>query len=261
MFLVSTKGHAFVRWDDPKGTLIRWENPNLVLWIPPDRFNIEGSGEGIAFHSDAHYTEWPEQWTQFDIDHGKYLRSDTAKEAMAQFLMERGECFWDLRNPIEALRSYHYSRHLVPDNERYNNLHALRSRQYRESEASMQAIEDRIRKAHEQQFIPGEHRIHCKCNRCQAPKVNRWQPPPRAHGPSCQCFDCQQARETAAQPTAVPGHPPNCHCPGCIHQHLSPQVPGHPAFGIGNQQPRHAIPGLHEAIPGIRQPVPHLPGF
>lgn len=256
LHLVSTRGHAFVRWDDPKGTTIRWENPNFVLWIPPDRFNIEGSGEGIAFYSDAYYTGWPEQWTEFDILHGRYLRSETAKEAMSQFLMERGECFWDLKNRIEALQSYHYARQLVPDNERYNNLHSLRSRQYQEWESGQREME-RIDHEIEQMTRDAENR-RLKWQGAAAdvvPRDNRWQPP--MHGPSCRCFDCNKEMKATLQSTGMPGHPANCQCPGCIQRHRMPPAPGGPAFGTPNRVSHEPV---HPTVPGFQQPSRHITG-
>ncbi len=55
--LVGTKGHLFFRWDDSAGTLIEWSDPDFSVWIPPDRFNVEGSGEGIAYYADSHYIQ------------------------------------------------------------------------------------------------------------------------------------------------------------------------------------------------------------
>jgi len=257
VYLVETRGHAFFRYDDPKGTTIRWTNPDLVLWIPPDRFNIEGAGEGIAFLPDSHYMVKPELWTRFDYEHGDYLGSMTAKEELAGFLIERGECFWDLGNKIEALRAYHYARQLAPNNERYKWLHAKRSREYQQFEAADRAIEEQVRMAYEQQFIPGEHSLHCKCAKCQAPKVQRWQP--NAHNPHCQCADCRNAKELAMEPTGMAGHPTTCQCSGCLMQRQAPRIPGQPAFGIANQSHNHTIPG--HAIPGLHQPIPGLPGF
>jgi hypothetical protein len=248
--LVETRGHAFCRWDDPNGTTIHWENPHLVLWIPPERFNIEGSGEGIAFYPDVHYTVWPERWRPIEFEKGDYLRSLTAKDALAGFLIERGEYYWELGNTVDALKSYHYARKLAPDNERYKWLHGKRSHECLKFEEADRAIEEQVRKSYEQQFIPGEHSPLCKCAKCQQPKVQRWQP--NSHSPNCQCADCRTAREAAMQPIGMAGHPANCQCAACAHQRHLPHVRGHAAFGIPNQQPRHAIPS--HTIPG-------LPGF
>lgn len=257
VYLVETRGHAFIRYDDPKGTMIRWTNPNLVLWIPPARFNIEGSGEGIAFYPDVHYMLWPERWKKIDFEKGGYLGSQTAKEALAGFLIERGECFWELGNKIEALRAYHYARQLSPDNERYKWLHWKRSREYQTWESNQREME-RLEHEWEHGAHDAERRrlksqgIHANAE----PQVNRWQPP--AHGPSCQCFDCSKAREAAMLPAGMSGHPANCQCPGCGHQHPLPHASGQPAFGIANQRPQQ--PG-RQIVPGFHRPIPRLPGF
>jgi hypothetical protein len=127
--LVEGRGHYFFRWDDSRGTTIRWPSFG-ECWIPPDRFNVEGAGEGIAFHDDAHYIQWPKLWTEVDFAHGRYLRSLTPKEEFASFLIQRGECFWDLGQHLEALTAYHFARLLVPEDERYERLHGARQFQY-----------------------------------------------------------------------------------------------------------------------------------
>jgi hypothetical protein len=127
--LVEGREHVFFRWDDPRGTLIRW--PNLgECWIPPDRFNVEGAGEGIAYHPDSYYVQWPRLWTEVDFSHGRYLRSLSAKEELAGFLIQRGECFWDIHQPGEAMKAYWFARKLAPDDFRYEWLHAKRTHEY-----------------------------------------------------------------------------------------------------------------------------------
>ncbi|MFN0054165.1 MAG: hypothetical protein ACKV0T_18460 [Planctomycetales bacterium] len=248
LYLVETRGHAFFRWDDPQGTTIRWTNPNLVLWIPPERFNVEGSGEGIAFFSDSYYTQWPELWTEIDIRHGMYLRSMTPKEELAAFLIERGECNWDLGNKTEALKSYFFARQLAPDDERYKWVHAKRSYEFQQWENSQREF-DRL--DHEIQRITREAE-----RRRRLPGVDDF-----GHGPSCQCFHCRQSREAAQQQNGVPGHPPNCPCPGCFMQRQLPHAPAFAPLGVSNQVPHRPIPGIHPLLPGFQQPVPRLPGF
>jgi hypothetical protein len=127
--LVEGREHVFFRWDDPRGVLIRW--PNLgECWIPPDRFNVEGAGEGIAYHPDSYYIQWPRLWTEADFSHGRYLRSMSPKEELAAFLVQRGECFWDVNRPGEAMKAYWLARKLVPGDLRYEWLHAKRTREY-----------------------------------------------------------------------------------------------------------------------------------
>jgi len=252
VYLVETRGHAFCRWDDPKGTTIHWENPNLVLWIPPDRFNIEGSGEGIAFYPDVHYTIWPERWRPIEFEKGDYLRSMTAKEALAGFLIERGECFWELGNTVEALKSYHYARQLAPDNERYKWLHGKRSHECLVREEDRK-FEEQFR-SEEKRRIPGApgHSQHCECGQCRRWRENPVPAPP--HGDSCQCADCRRARDAAMQPVGMSGHPPTCRCCGCVDERQVRGVPGSLSFGIPAHRPQHAMHSIH-------QPIRRLPGI
>lgn len=246
VYLVETRGHAFFRWDDPKGTTIRWTNPDLVLWIPPDRFNVEGSGEGIAFYTDSYYTQWPELWTEIDIRHGKYLRSMTPKEEMAGFLIERGECFWELGSKVEALKSYFFVRQLAPNDERYKWVHAKRSREYQQWENEQRELE---RIDHEIEVITRDAE-----RRRRLQGVEDF-----GHGPSCRCLHCRPAREASQQPAGMPGHIPTCHCSRCLMQRQLTHSPAVVAFGVPNQLPHRATPG--HAIPGFHQPVLRLPGF
>ncbi len=103
--LVETKGHLFFRWEDSKGTRLQWVHPKLNLWIPPDRFNVEGSGEGIAYYDDAFYVQWPELWNENDAAHGRYLKSLTNVDAFASFLVQRAECFYEAGQWQQCIQS------------------------------------------------------------------------------------------------------------------------------------------------------------
>ena len=115
LYLVQTRGHLFFRWDDSVGTTIHWQNTDLKLWIPPDRFNVEGSGEGIAYYSDAHYIQWPELWKEHDFEHGRYLRSMTPKEESADFLVQRAECWRELGNRAECEKAIYNASQMETD--------------------------------------------------------------------------------------------------------------------------------------------------
>jgi hypothetical protein len=160
--LVEGREHLFFRWDDPRGTFLQW--PNLgACWLPPERFNIEGTGEGYSFPPDSHYIQWPKLWTEADFAHGRYLRSRSAKEELAAFLIQRGECFWDLGNANEALKAYWFARKLAPDDIRYEGLHAHRTRQYdvqRERDLQMIAeMNERHRRAMQAPQVPAPGRV------------------------------------------------------------------------------------------------------
>ncbi|MEX0703378.1 MAG: hypothetical protein WD069_14885 [Planctomycetales bacterium] len=234
--LAATRGHLYFRWDDPRGTTIQWRLPDLDLWIAPDRFNIEGSGEGIAFHPDSHYIQWPELWTKEDCEYGRYLRSLTAKEELASFLMERGECFWDLGKRGEALKAFYYACKLVPDDKRYERHHALRTRDYEEHERK---FHERFREQERERFerqarrraLPGVwgHSPNCCCGPCEhARDIAETRPQPPHGSASCTCWECTKAR--AALSRLAPPHGKWCLCPECreARGELAPPGPPHP---------------------------------
>ena len=249
VYLVETRGHLFCRWDSPNGTTISWEHPELALWIPPDRFNVEGSGEGIAFYPDSHYMEWPERWNELDASHGRYLRSMNAKEELAAFLIARGECLWDAGERPEALKTYYYARQLVTEDERYNQLHANRTQQYDEWQTSIRKIEEDVRLAQRRRLpnTPG-HSQNCECSECCYHRAAAIRHPPPPHGPSsCQCVDCRKAREAARAPLGIVGHPSSCQCGGCLTQrrvHPSARLPVGPSRYLqADNQQNHPFAG------------------
>lgn len=84
--LVLAKGHCFVRWEDEK-----------------ERFNIEGSGQGVDTHPDDYYQKWPLPIAQSEIDAGQYLKSLTPTEELGCFLEERSDCLIANNRIPEAL--------------------------------------------------------------------------------------------------------------------------------------------------------------
>lgn len=170
LYLVEARGHLFFRWDDSKGMLLQWRDPDLNLWIPPDRFNVEGAGDGIAYFSDAHYIQESGLWTEADCEHGRYLCSLTPKEELASFLIQRAECFYDLHQFDEALKAVYYARLLCPEDKRYEQLHALRTKQWSErQQLGAQIVEmeqdRRRRKQLAAEKAPGRpgHSPNCAC--------------------------------------------------------------------------------------------------
>jgi len=164
VYLVQTRGHLFCRWDDPHGTTSHWDSPPIDLWIPPDRFNVEGSGEGIAYYPDSHYIQWPELWQEVDFNHGRYLHSMNVTEVLADFLIQRSESFYELGDWEECLKAIFYARQLSPDDERYKWLHSVRSRKFQAEQEHrdemLREINERSRKAaaqgwHPQPVMPG----------------------------------------------------------------------------------------------------------
>ncbi len=249
VYLVETRGHLFFRWDDPTGTTIEWQRPDLTLWIPPDRFNVEGAGEGIAYYSDSHYVRWPELWTEEDLRHGQYLKCLNAERATASFLVQRAECCYELGDWEECLKAIYYARQLAPDDPRYEWLHAKRTKQVQAHEQSMELL-------HELETRPlngaPRHSWNCGCLQCQQTmKVPGCGPSP-PHGVSCQCWHCRTEREAVAAPPGMPNHHATCQCAGCGHQRtLSAGGAARPA-AIANpntwntplhpQLPQHALP-------------------
>ncbi len=273
VFLVQTRGHVYFRWDDSTGTTIDWTDPNLKLWIPPDRFNVEGSGEGIAYYPDSHYIQWPELWEQSDFEHGRYLRSLSAKEELADFLVQRAECWRELGNWMECEKAIYHAVQLAPDDDRYKWLACKWADEYQDAAQRRARIEEMEREWRERlaaaepsvpghslechcqrcndvkkikQSRPSDHGTSCRCRHCEKIKILQGQSSGMAHhGPSCQCLDCRNAREFSQQSAGLPGHQPNCKCAGCLHSRNA--QPG---------QPNHAIPGQP-----VRIPQPHIPGM
>jgi len=216
--LVQTRGHLFFRWDDPKGTLLDWGLPPVQIWIPPDRFNVEGSGEGIAFHPDAYYRDWPEKWTDAEIKHGIYLRTLNNKEILADFLIQRGECFFDAHDWNNCLKSIYFARQLAPDDPRYEWLHAQRTKQLHEwEESNLRVIEQQQENRRKLESMPGVwgHSQNCCCHDCDPLKRAALHLEEAGHGENCGCWQCKDARQTLGIVTGAPGHTPHCFCNEC----------------------------------------------
>ena len=197
VYLVQTRGHLFFRWDDSRGTLIDWDSPRVQVWIPPDRFNVEGSGEGIAYPDDDHFRTWPESWTAADTHHDRYLRSMNSTEVLAEFLIQRAECFYDLRNWDSCLKSIFYARQLAPDDLRYQSLHAKYTREFQQQQdtARRNSIINQIRHAApvSRPGMPG-HSRGCCCGECDQYRNAVAALPVAPHGGGCRCKACQKLR-------------------------------------------------------------------
>lgn len=98
LFLVEAKSHFFARWDEPG----------------VERFNIEGAGDGWAWHEDEYYRTWPAPITDADMQRGCFLRSYTRREEFALFLHERGHCLLDHLRISEALEAYYHAYRIMP---------------------------------------------------------------------------------------------------------------------------------------------------
>ena len=103
MWIVSTCGHLFARWDAPGG----------------ERFNIECNGWGVDYFDDEHYKEWPFPLSDKAVRRGRYLQSFSPAEELAAFLAARGHCLLDNDRPQEALTAYDHAHRLCPERPSY----------------------------------------------------------------------------------------------------------------------------------------------
>ncbi|MDR3198687.1 MAG: transglutaminase-like domain-containing protein [Planctomycetaceae bacterium] len=111
LYLVQTKGHLFMRWDDGK-----------------NRFNIEGSGNGISSFPDEYYYTWPFQLTEYEKQSGQFLVSLTPAQEFAAFLATRGHCLYDTKNYNFAGAAFSYAMKFDPFNLLYPKWFQLTSR-------------------------------------------------------------------------------------------------------------------------------------
>jgi hypothetical protein len=99
LYLVPTKGHLFMRWDDGK-----------------NRFNIEGSGSGISSFPDEYYHTWPYRLTEHEKQSGQFLSSLTPAQEFAAFLATRGHCLYDIKDYNLAEHAYSHASKFNPYN-------------------------------------------------------------------------------------------------------------------------------------------------
>ena len=95
--LVTTNGHIFARWQSPDGK---------------ERFNIEGTNQGLSCFEDAYYQRWPHKITEQDIRACRYLKSLTPKEELALFLATRGHCLEAIGQLPQAQLAYVHAHRL-----------------------------------------------------------------------------------------------------------------------------------------------------
>ena len=75
LYLVSSKGHLFCRWQDPKET-----------------FNLEVSGRGVDIFPDSHYLKYPLPFTEAERLDEKYLKTHTPTEELGLLMNTRAFC-------------------------------------------------------------------------------------------------------------------------------------------------------------------------
>src|SRR5262249_32550659 len=146
--LVETRGHLFIRWDDPQGR----------CFVVPETFNVEGTGSGIASYEDDHYRTWPEPWTEADKAGGWYLKSMTPREELASVLTTRGHCLTDNGRLALAVQVYGWASAVVPDDRRYSQIHAHMQQKYlasQEREIALVVEMNRRNREHQDRMLTG----------------------------------------------------------------------------------------------------------
>ncbi len=104
VFLVSTRGHFFARWDSPDGRV---------------RFNIEATANGMTCHPDSFYASWPYKLSDEELKSGSYLRDFTSADEFAVFMELRGNVLDAIGCLPEAERWYTEAHALLPNNPEY----------------------------------------------------------------------------------------------------------------------------------------------
>jgi hypothetical protein len=104
--LVQTHSHLFARWDDPEST---------------ERFNVECTAHGLNCHPDDYYRNWPRPTTSQDIVRYGWLVSQTPREDLAGFLVNRGHCLLENQQYPQAAESYAWACGLTSRHRGYEN--------------------------------------------------------------------------------------------------------------------------------------------
>lgn len=76
LYLVSSKGHLFCRWQEPTET-----------------FNIEAAARGVDIYPDSHYWTFPNPFTETECADEKYLKTHTPIEELGVLMSTRALCF------------------------------------------------------------------------------------------------------------------------------------------------------------------------
>ncbi|HVC92882.1 MAG TPA: hypothetical protein VND64_04280 [Pirellulales bacterium] len=223
--LVESRGHLFMRWDDPAGKCLGY----------PEVLNIEGAGEGIALYPDSHYRQWPEPWTADDETGGWFLKSLTPREELAAFLVTRAACLEDNRRLPEAVQAYIWARDLAPHDGRYVQLAANRANRLafqRQQEVVLLMEINRQNRERRQQALspPGmagagneskpPHGSWCRCRDCEVAREAAEEVRPGiCHATGCQCFHCREAMQSGSSTPRTLSHSPACQCVSCRFVH------------------------------------------
>jgi Transglutaminase-like superfamily len=124
LYLVSTKEHLFVRWQDSRAHL-----------------NMDATSRGFGSYDDDYYKSWPCKVNDEEIKANNYFKPMTPKEELACFMSNRGACLMaskQFREAVDALRlAYMLAPHIstfannwaTAEREANKKLLALRMRQ------------------------------------------------------------------------------------------------------------------------------------
>lgn len=102
--LVQTGQHMFCRWDDEQ-----------------ERFNIEAACVGYKSEPDDYYFRFPFPVRQRHVERFQLLKSLSAREELASFIVKRGHCFMDNLLSVRAIECYAYAYTQAPENEAYGS--------------------------------------------------------------------------------------------------------------------------------------------
>ena len=92
LYLVSSKGHLFCRWQDQRET-----------------FNIEASIRGVDIFPDSYYLTYPHPFTEAERVDEKYLKTHTPIEELSLLMNTRAVCFKANGRLTQAVESYEIS--------------------------------------------------------------------------------------------------------------------------------------------------------
>jgi hypothetical protein len=99
IMLAATRCHLYCRWD-------------ALPW--GECFNIEASGDGVSFFPDDYYRTGRYEMPPETVAACGYLKSQSPREELAGFLIQRGECWRHAGDYNEAVTAYAWANELVP---------------------------------------------------------------------------------------------------------------------------------------------------
>jgi hypothetical protein len=108
LYLVTTKGHLFVRWQDSRTTV-----------------NAEATSQGLTTYDDHHYRNWPFTISDEEVLANGYLKSMAPSEELACFLSTRGMCLMSMGNLDGSLDAHRQAARLAPHILAYQRILAM----------------------------------------------------------------------------------------------------------------------------------------